>query len=222
MTNEQYENLKGANELIQSVNEPVQEIERDIAELLSEKKKLEDKLQTGANQFKMSVVRNNQKVQHELDLLIPTLEKAEQRKAEIIKDNKGRTYREALRIINGRKRELTELKKADNKAMIEKIHEIRAIYAALQAESKAEAELLDKFVDEVSPFISDEYGHSFGPYSSALSNLKNQITPIYNPNNPLAMIDVFDQREYGISGLIGNDVKENKAIDEKYNVVTGL
>lgn len=218
----EFEQIKGAIELIQSVNEPLQEIEQDIAELLSEKKRLEDKLQTGANQFKMSIVRNNQKVQHELDLLVPTLEKAEQRRAEIIKDNEGRTYREALRIINGRKRELTELKKADNKAMIEKIHEIRAIYAALQAESKAEAELLDKFVDEVSPFISDEYGHSFGPYNSALSHLRTHIKPMYDPNNPLPMIDVFDQREYGISGLIGNGVKENKAIDEKYSVTTSL
>lgn len=218
----EFEQIKGAIELIQSVNEPLQDIEKDIAELLIEKQKLEGKLQTGANQFKMSIVKNNQKVQHELDLLLPTLEKAEQRKAEIIKDNEGRTYREALRIINTRKRELTELKKADNKAMIEKIHEIRAIYAALQAESKAEVELLDQFISEVSPFISDEYGHSFGAYNSALSNLRSQVMPIYNPNNPLAMIDVFDQREYGISGLIGDNLKENKAVDEQYGVTSSL
>lgn len=217
-----FANIKGAAELIDELNKPLENIEKDIAELKENKEKLQAKLDSGENRFKLSVVKKNKDIQSELDLIERTLKQAEKEREIITKNSFEVAKTKAQTIIRDYKKEIINSKKKENAEMIKKIIEIRGIFAQMVEEEKKATAELQRFVKAVSPFISNDQG-KFGT-ASQLDMLEREVDNFTYNNNQLKFIDVFNEGHFGIKGLItkGRVVSpaEHEAI-EKYGVKEG-
>jgi len=215
-----FENIIGADQLVQELTLPIAEIELNIQELEAHKEELESKLDAGGKKFSLDFLKLNKSTQGDLDLVNRAIKEAYNERERIIKDNYAKAYKEASTIMGKHKNKVRNEKSGDNTSMIQKIHEIREIFKGMEQTEKETASELTAFLKAIETFVSAEPVVA-NTYSSPLSNLRGYADS-YSPTGELKFVDVFRESDYGITGLIQKDFKpkdSEKTSDERYGVV---
>lgn len=215
-----FENIIGADQLVQELTLPLAEIELNIQELETHKAELESKLDAGGKKFSLDFLKLNKSTQGDLDLVNRAIKEAYNERERIIKNNYAKAYKEASTIMGNHANKVRKEKAGDNTSMIQKIHEIREIFKGMEQTEKETASELTAFLKEIEPFVSAEPVVA-NTFSSPLSNLQG-YTDTYSPLGQLKFVDVFRESDYGITGLIQKDFKPKdyeKESDERYGVV---
>ena len=216
-----FANITGADQLIEELTLPLAEIELNIQELKTRKTELETSLRAGGKNFNLEALKGNKGNQDEPDLVDRALEGAYEEHDRIVKSNSDHAYKKSIEIIQEYSNSFRNNKKTENAQIIQKIHEIREIFKAMEQEDIEITSQLRKFAGEVEKFVSDEPiskgGHNSKRFLLGMSLYHNA------PSNRLKFFDVFNEQDYGISGLIKqkyDTTLSERQSDLKYGVTS--
>lgn len=196
-----FKNIKGADQLIEELKSHLSELEQNISELNAHKKQLEESVHAmGTSRFDVAGMKASKFAQEEINLVDETLLQAEVERGEIIKSISKYAYENVQKILNEYVGSIRNTKMEENAQMIQKIHEIREIFKRMvQADREVVSEIND-FIKEVDKFVDDEPIVKGGHVS--LNSMLSQLRRTNFYDNKLAVLDVFNEADYSISGLL--------------------
>lgn len=154
MTN--YNNIKGATELVNKYKEDFKTIDDSIAELESRKVELEGKLDDSNNKFKLENIAKNAKTKHSLNLVNQYLKEAKQRKEELVKEANKNLVSEAKALVKEHAESVKHNHNDINKKIVENLYQARELQKKMNALDSLERKKINDFIADLSPYFSDE------------------------------------------------------------------
>lgn len=147
------------NKLVSELSAKMDYLDKAIERLEDEKQALQDKLDTGSNQFDMDVVKKNKSIQQEINLTQQTIEDAKAEREKAIEGSAADTFNQAQKIIQEYRNE----KKAEHEADKEEIFDlVKAIQDKVEYIEKQDSQYqkeLREFVSAIRPFLDEEPTH---------------------------------------------------------------
>lgn len=144
------------NKLVTELSAKMDYLDKAIERLEGEKQALQDKLDTGSNQFDMDVVKKNKAIQQEINLTQQTIEDAKSEREKVIEGNAADTFNKAMQIMREYRNEKKAEHKADNLAIVEHIEAIREKVKLIEEKDSEYTKELDSFIKAVRPFLDKE------------------------------------------------------------------
>ncbi|SJN20357.1 hypothetical protein FM115_01525 [Marinilactibacillus psychrotolerans 42ea] len=154
MTN--YNNIKGATELVNKYKEDFKTIDDSIAELESRKVELEGKLDDSNNKFKLENIAKDAKTKHSLNLVNQYLKEAKQRKEELVKETNKNLVSEAKALVKEHAESAKHNHNDINKKIVENLYQARELQKKMNALDSLERKKINDFIADLSPYFSDE------------------------------------------------------------------
>lgn len=209
--------IKGAQALLNELSKPINEIEKDITELKEEKQRLINQLDQSDNQFKMDVVKKNRQIQSDINLTEQTIQKAEKRREQLIKDNAGKTYKQANKMIRDFRKETAKKENHYNRLFIEKIEEVRQAFEEMAEKDKEYTNEIKSFIDNLEPYLDAEEKPELGMISTQKRSL--EMNHVYR-SGIMTVLDVVREGAFGVKGLMSKPkhYPQAEVEKEKYNV----
>lgn len=212
--------IEGAKAFIEKLSEPVKEIENDIKELEQELDRLKSSLDTSENQFKMETVKKNNAIQNDIQLTQDVLNKAQQRRQELVNGKATETYKRTQSLINAHKKAMREQHVQENQEIIQAIDKVRELYTQMKEQDTAYRNELLQFVDDVAPYLDANDRPELGAYGNQESALTQSLYN-QNPSTRLTVLETVNEKAFDISGLIVPTKETHAAAQErsKYNTI---
>lgn len=154
MTN--YNDIKGATELVNKYKEDFETIDSSIAELESRKVELEGKLDDSNNKFKLENIEKNAKTKHSLNLVNQYLKEAKQRKEELVKEANKNLVSEAKALVKEHAESVKHNHNDINKKIVEHLYQARELQKKMNELDSLERQKINDFIADLSPYFSDE------------------------------------------------------------------
>lgn len=149
MTN--YNNIKGATELVNKYKEDFKTIDDSIAELESRKVELEGKLDDSNNKFKLENIAKDAKTKHSLNLVNQYLKEAKQRKEELVKETNKNLVSEAKALVKEHAESAKHNHNDINKKIVENLYQARELQKKMNALDSLERKKINDFIADLSP-----------------------------------------------------------------------
>lgn len=201
--------LKYGQKVYDEIATPIKKSNQQIKELEAEQAKLQKELDKTANNFDVEVIRANQKLEQEMELITTALERAKAHRKELIDGNAYENYKKADKVFFDILRAEKDAR-ADHIEKIEnKIKEIHELYDEAKAYDTKVDEGLTEYIQAVSKYLSDSVVAK-GGLDTPAERIYSRIR--FDRRNGMRVIDYFDESQYKIKGLLppANRITPNK------------
>lgn len=147
--------IKGSEKFIETLQSELTEIEADILSLEKNIAELEKDIDH-ENEFKIDVIKKNKAIQSDINMLKTALNKANNKREQIIKDNAKKSYKSVTDFLTAYKEVAKNTSNDKVLKIITKVGEIRALDAEIKATDKeVQAEIL-AFIEQVKEYLDPE------------------------------------------------------------------
>ena len=175
-----YENIKGAKELVKKYEDEFKLIDESIQELKKRKKNLEEDLGNSSERFTLDSIEKNSKKKHELNLVNQYLKEADLQRNELVKEAHSTSYNETKEVLSNHWNEVYYSKNNINKAIVEKLYEIRELSKKLTQAEREENEKVTSFIKDIFPYLPETHStrgamNEYG-YIQDLTNVATRST----------------------------------------------
>lgn len=217
MTN--YNEIKGAKELVNQYKETYAVINNSIAELKNQKEKLVKGLDNSENQFTIESIEKNSKRKHKLNLINQYLKEAERKKAELDKEITSESYRKVRAVLSDNLKENEGKYNDINKQIIEHLYQSRYLYQELANRNREENERVQAFINDMAPYMVDlDTFRSRNGGRSHYDLLKDEAL-----GGRSFLYQTVPQAAYHVKGLLAPvDTGHGIGESELYNTVFGV
>ncbi len=212
MTN--YNEIKGASELVKKYEATYKVINNSIAELEKQKVELESGLDNSENQFTLESIEKNSKTKQRLNMINQYLKEAKSKKAELDKQTTNESYDKVKTILADNLKENAGKHDDINKQIIENLYKSRFLYRELLKLNAEENERVKAFIEDMSPFFVDidtfrQHHAGQAPYDLLQSETMKGRTLRFN---------TVPQPAYYVSGLLKPAI-ENRDMTKPYGTM---
>ena len=152
-----YENIKGAKELVKKYEDEFKLIDKSIQELKKRKKNLEEDLGNSSERFTLDSIEKNSKKKHELNLVNQYLKEADLQRNELVKEAHKTSYNETKEVLSNHWDEVYYSKNHINKAIVEKLYEIRELSKVLTQAEREENGKVETFIKDIFPYLPETH-----------------------------------------------------------------
>lgn len=185
----------GANELIEGLKRPFDEIDKNIGDLESEILKLQKEVANVENPFSIQSLGKVKETKEKINLYETSKAAADAEREKMLKAGYDQTYTQANKIISDHQARLFQEFKPKSEEIKQKIKEIRDIYAEVKQATHESRRALSSFVYEVEPFLN--------PNAEGMS--REPITElVYNANSDNVYTSIVGDQALGVKGLKPN------------------
>lgn len=219
-----YKEIKGAKELVESYRKDLKVIKKSLAELEKRKTVLEEKIGNSSDRFTLDSIEKNAKTKHELNLVKQYIAEAQNQKEQLNKEHQKNALKDVVSLLKTHKQENTYKHNDINKAMVEHLYAIRALYQKYQEIEKNEQEKVNAFILDLLPFLpeTDRNGNPLNEYAY-INDIKRQAF-----NSSKEIFHKLPETVYGVKGAVelDKDIYFNRAakqvtpnvLDRRYKV----
>ncbi|MCB5238905.1 hypothetical protein [Niallia circulans] len=186
--------IEGAKELLEQVENDVSTIDASIAELKAKREELEKVIEDSKGKFTVGVLTGKINAEHELKMLEQTLLEAEDAREKMIGE---KLYRKAEKVILEHRERVNKSYDDMQKAIIEKLYELRFLYRELIQYDNAEYANIKAFTSALSEYFPDFIDElNLNPILH-ISQVALERDDKYNTSR---VIDMFPETAYGVEG----------------------
>ena len=225
-----HSHIEGAQEFLERIHAPLQELENDIKALEDKKAELEGSL-VNPDSHKLEDIEKNKEVNIELDTIKKALSSAISKRDDLIgKDSE--VFDEAKKLLQKHKVNLSKKHYKTNKKIIKKLYEIRNLYHEMEQDEKEELRKVNAFINDIGVYVDrDLTGKERARFGN--TTLKRELQSVVNDPwgkgyHNLIFI-TMPEYLYGVEGLLkpSSTVKPNpmKVVPhnkEHYNKLFGV
>ena len=207
--------IEGSTQLLEELEQSTAEIKKDIASLYEEKEKLETSIENTDEQFKLDNVKKNSVIQADINLIKQAIRKAEKRLEEKTVENEDKAFNTAVELIKNYREEANEESKALNSKIVNHIEEIREMFAQLKDNDKLYQKEIMNLVNSLHPHFKYEEAQGGSILKTKYGTLRHTHGDRLKPLYRTSVLDIVDQRRFGIDGLLIEPRTNKRELEEK-------
>lgn len=191
--------LKYGQEVYNEISAPIKKADKQIKELEAEQAKLQKELDKTANDFDVEVVRANQELEQEMELITNALERAKAHRKELIDGNAYENYKKADKVFFDILRAEKDARADHIQQIKKKIVEIYELYDEAKAYDTKVDEGLTEYIEAVSEYLSDTVVVAGGldtPKERIYSRMR------FDGKTGMKILSYFDEDQHNIKGIL--------------------
>lgn len=191
--------LKYGQKVYDEIAMPINQVDKQIADLKTEQDKLKKQLSENAGNFDVKVIRASGDVEQELSLIETAIERAEAYRIELIDGQAYENFKKAdqvyFDIINAEK----DVKASHAEQIKKKIVEIYDLYDEAKAYDEQVTKDLLEYVDTVKEYLSDTVVIQGG-----LDTPAERIRSRYpaESRNGMRVLNYFNEEQHKLNGIL--------------------
>ena len=203
MNYERHTHINGANEFLQKIHEPLEELNKDIEKLEGKKAELQGKI-VNPNSHKLEDIEKNKGVTNDLNTIQQALDSAIQKRDNLVNESKE-IFEEAKELLRSHKANLTKKHYKTNKKIIEKLYEIRNLYHKMEQDEKEELQKVNAFINDIGVYVERELT---GEERARMGNttlkreLQGIVTDPWSKGYHSLIFTTIPEYLYGVEGLL--------------------